>query len=284
MPTHPHPSVTPAVNRLRRTLPFSPRLGLVLGSGFDAVVESIEHAGSIPYTKLPGFPKTQVRGHRGSLVWGQLEGVSIVALAGRAHFYEGHELGSVTFPVRVLAALGVRVLVLTNAAGGLDPRYRPGDLMLLRDHINFMGANPLRGTLTRQGPPFIDMTQAYDPALRACMSTAARACRLRLREGVYLAVSGPCYETPAEVRAFRRLGANAVGMSTVPEVIVARACGMRVVALSCIANLAAGMSSERLSHAEVLTATHAAGPAAARLLRAFAKGIASDLGAGEPAS
>jgi purine-nucleoside phosphorylase len=192
-------------------------------------------------------------------------------LSGRAHFYEGHAMEQVTFAVRVLAACGVTDLLLTNAAGGINRKFRAGDFMLVTDHINFMGANPLRGPARPGVPRFVDLTGAYDARLAALMRQAGRRAGVKLRRGVYLAVSGPSYETPAEIRAFARLGADAVGMSTVPEVIVARQCGLRVAALSCITNLAAGVGRHPLTHEEVLAAGERVRTAAARLLKKFAR-------------
>jgi purine-nucleoside phosphorylase len=192
-------------------------------------------------------------------------------LSGRAHYYEGHCLIAVTFGTRLLAALGVRELLLTNAAGGVNPRFRAGDFMLLTDHINLMGANPLRGPVKHGENRFVDLTRAYDAGLQKRFRTAARRTGVRLRTGVYLAVSGPSYETPAEVRAFRSLGADAVGMSTVPEVIVARQLGLRVAALSCITNLASGVSRSPLTHEDVLETGRDAAPRAAKLVTEFAR-------------
>jgi len=206
----------------------------------------------ISYAKLPGFPPVGVSGHAGHLLVGFLGGTPVMVLSGRAHFYEGHPMERVTFAVRALAAYGIRDLLLTNAAGGLNRKFRAGDFMMLTDHINLMGVNPLRGEAIPGLPRFVDLTQAYDAGLRRLLRTAAKECKVKLQGGVYLAVSGPSYETPAEIRAFARLGADAVGMSTVPEAIVARQCGVNVAAVSCITNLAAGISKGNLSHAEVL--------------------------------
>ena len=252
-PAEPTPAhLEAALRRLRRRSPLQPRLAIVLGSGFGGLTGLLAQPVTLSYAQLPGFPRPTVPGHGGRLCIGTCHGVPVALLQGRAHFYEGHSWARITFPVRVLAAWGVRDLVLTNAAGGIRRSFRPGDFMLLRDHINLMGDNPLRGPewpgLTR----FVDLTRAYDPALARGLVHAARARRVRLHRGVYLAVSGPSFETPAEIRAFARLGADAVGMSTVPEVIVARQCGLRVAAVSCITNLAAGRNRNPLSHQEIL--------------------------------
>jgi purine-nucleoside phosphorylase len=212
-----------------------------------------------------------VSGHAGELLVGHLGGTPVIVLSGRAHFYEGHPLSLVTFPVRALATYGIRALLVTNAAGGINRRFRAGDFMLLADHINLMPANPLRGAPVPGRQRFVDLTCAYDPGLGALMRRAGRLGGATLRSGVYLAVGGPSYETPAEIRAFSRLGADAVGMSTVPEVIVARQCGLKVAAVSCITNLAAGRGRRVLSHAEVLETAERVKREAARLLTTFSK-------------
>jgi len=225
----------------------------------------------IPCAKLPGFPPTGASGHAGEICFGKLGGTPVIVLSGRTHFYEGHAMERVTFAVRTLAAFGIRDLLLTNAAGGINQEFRVGDFMVLTDHINLMGANPLRGPALPGLPQFVDLTRAYDPELNALLYRAGREFGRKLRRGVYLAVCGPSYETPAEIRAFARLGADAVGMSTVPEVIVARQCGLRVAALSCITNLAAGRSRGGLSHTEVLETAGRVKALAANLLKTFAK-------------
>ena len=260
---------------LAKATALRPQLALVLGSGFGSVLEQVTVAKEIPYAKLPGFPKTAVQGHAGKLVLGTLGGTPVVVLSGRAHYYEGHAMAEVTFPVRVLAEFGIRDLLLTNAAGGINRRFRPGDFMRLTDHINFMGANPLRGPCPPGLPRFLDLTQVYDPALGGLLDQAAKVARVRWHRGVYLALSGPTYETPAEIRAFAKLGADAVGMSTVPEAIVARHCGLRVAAVSCISNAAAGLSPNVVSHEEVLATAKAAGRHTGALLEAFAKSYAN---------
>src|SRR6267142_688291 len=232
---------------LRSQLRAMPELAIVLGSGFQDALGGLRGVTEIPYAKIPGFRCPTVPGHAGRLVLATSEKVPVVALYGRSHYYEGLDMRKVTFPIRVLAALGIRDLILTNAAGGISARLRRGDFMCITDHINFMGVNPLRGQTS-----FVDLTAVYDPGLIALWLRAARKAKVRLSTGVHLAVSGPSYETPAEIRAFARLGADAVGMSTVPETIVARQCGLNVAAVSCITNLAAGRSKSALSHADVL--------------------------------
>lgn len=257
--------------RLHRLSALRPRLAMILGSGFNHVLGRLKVETAVPYEKLSGFPRVGVAGHAGTLLLGRLGGTPVLVLSGRAHFYEGHPMEQITFPTRVLAELGIESLLVTNAAGGISAKFRPGDFMRLTDHINLMGANPLRGPLAKGRERFVDLSHAYDEKLGALLVKAAKAAKARLHAGVYLAVSGPSYETPAEIRAFRTLGAHAVGMSTVPEVIVARQCGLRVAGLSCITNVAAGLSAENLSHHEVLETTKLVGARAAAMLENFAK-------------
>jgi purine-nucleoside phosphorylase len=260
-----------AAARLKKISSLQPKLAVVLGSGFHHVLAELRVDKKISYTKIPGFPKPTVSGHAGELVFGHLGKTPVLVLSGRAHFYEGHPMERVTFAVRALAAFGIRDLLLTNAAGGINRHFRAGDFMVLTDHINFMGANPLRGPAISGPNRFVDLTDAYDAELSRLMFEAGKHCNLRLRRGVYLAVSGPSYETPAEIRAFARLGADAVGMSTVPEAIVARQCGLNVAAISCITNLAAGIGNEKLSHADVLKTAETTKTAAVKLLKRFAE-------------
>jgi len=258
--------VNSGAGKILRLSKLRPKLALVLGSGFNHVLSDLKVDTEISYAKLPGFSRPTVAGHDGKLVFGKLAGTPVLVLSGRAHYYEGHSMERVTFAVRTLAACGITDLLLTNAAGGINRRFRAGDFMALTDHINFMGMNPLRGI-----PGFVDLTQVYDASLQKRLAAAARQTGVKLQRGVYLAVSGPSYETPAEIRAFARLGADAVGMSTVPEAIVARRCGLRVAALSCITNLAAGISRSPLSHAEVLETGRRVKLAGARLLKEFCR-------------
>lgn len=258
-----------AAAKIKKLSRLRPTLALVLGSGFRHVLREFNADAHVAYAKLPGFPKPGVAGHDGELLIGKLGGTPVLVLSGRAHFYEGHAMEQVTFAVRTLAAYGIRDLLLTNAAGGINRKFRAGDFMLLTDHINLMGANPLRGPELPGLPRFVDMTQAYDANLSALLVAAARTAKIKIQHGVYLAVSGPSYETPAEIRAFALLGADAVGMSTVPETLVARQHGLRVVALSCITNLAAGISRSPLSHEEVLETAERVKLPGARLLKEF---------------
>ena len=263
------PAIT--ARKLRGMTTLRPSLAIVLGSGFGHAVERLQVKAEIPYAKLPGFPRPGVGGHSGKVVFGHFGDTPVCVLSGRAHFYEGHPMEVVTFPVRVLAEFGIRDLLLTNAAGGINRRFRSGDFMRIIDHINFMGANPLCGPLAAGRERFIDMTAAYDERLGRLLVAASRKLKMQLRSGVYLAVSGPSYETPAEIRAFARFGADAVGMSTVPEVIVARQCGIAVAGLSCITNLAAGMGNALLSHADVLASGDRVRERASALIEQFAK-------------
>ncbi len=230
----------------------TPVAAIVLGSGLGSLADSIENPQRVAFADIPGFPAATVSGHAGQLILGKLAGRPVVALAGRLHVYEGHDAALAAFPVRVLHALGASVYVASNAAGGIRRTFEPGTLMVIADHINLMFRNPLTGAAEKGDSRFPDMSNSYDPNLRALMHDAAATLGLELEDGVYAALTGPAYETPAEVRMLERFGADAVGMSTVPEVIVARALGMRAVAVSCITNKAAGVSSEPLNHAEVL--------------------------------
>jgi xanthosine phosphorylase len=247
-----------------------PRVGIVLGSGLGAVADAVADPVTIGYEDLPGFPRPGVQGHAGRAVLGQLSGVPVCVLMGRAHFYEGGDPAPRITPVRALRAAGADVLVLTNAAGSLRAKLGPGRLMAISDHINLTGYNPLAGPNDESiGPRFPSLRDAYDPALRAELHAAASELGIALGEGVYLAVSGPSFETPAEIRAFRTLGADAVGMSTVHETILARHAGLRVAAVSAISNLAEGMSDVPLSHEQTLTDAQRAAGDLARLLEAF---------------
>lgn len=233
-----------------------PRAALILGSGLGGLTDSFEERVAVDYAEIPGFPVPTVPGHAGRLVWGTLGGTPVVAMEGRFHFYEGHSQRQIAYAVWTLSSLGAETLVVTNAAGGINPDFQPGDLMLITDHINFSGDNPLIGpNPQRFGPRFPDMSQAYTPECRELALEAAEKLGFGLRQGVYLSVSGPSFETPAEIRAFRRLGADAVGMSTVPEVIAAAHAGLKVLGISCIANMAAGMGAQKLTHQEVIQVT-----------------------------
>jgi purine-nucleoside phosphorylase len=230
-----------------------PSLGLILGSGLGSYAELLCKRRVIPFSQLPHFPSSTVRGHPGNLIIGNVEDTCIIVLQGRIHLYEGYSISEVALPTRVLGCLGIRQLIVTNAAGGINPAFKPGDLMLITDHINMMWTNPLIGINREEwGPRFPDMSEAYDPGLREIALRVARDLRLGIRQGIYIGFSGPSYETPAEIRMCRMLGADAVGMSTIPEVIVANHMGIRVLGISCIANMAAGILPQRLTHEHVM--------------------------------
>jgi len=260
-----------------------PHLGIVLGSGLGAAAEAVMNPIIIPYEEIPNFPRSTVEGHSGRLVAGTLGGSPIVVMQGRVHFYEGHRPEAVTFPMRVMGALGIRAVILTNAAGGISERYRIGQLVLISDHINMMGWNPLVGVNEARfgfrrpncGLRFFDMSEAYSKRLRELAVRATELDGEKLDEGIYLAVTGPSFETPAEIRAFRALGATLVGMSTVPETIVARHMGMEVLGISCVTNLASGLSATPLSHAEVFEAGRQVERKLAELLERLAMWMAA---------
>ena len=239
----------------KRTADRKPVVAIVLGSGLGGLAKSIQNPVRVPFKEIPGFPEATVVGHDGAVIAGSLGGREIVALSGRFHMYEGHPAALAAFPVRVFHAMGVRELFVSNAAGGISSKLAVGDLMMISDHLNLMGTNPLVGAAQEGDTRFPDMTDAYDPGLRKILRTTAEALHIVLREGVYAGLLGPSYETPAEVKMLRLLGADAVGMSTVPEVITARALGIRVAGISCITNAAAGVTGSALSHAEVLETT-----------------------------
>jgi purine-nucleoside phosphorylase len=251
-------AIDAAAEALRRQARVRPRVGLILGSGLGSLAEEVQGGISVPSAEIPGWPISTVEGHAGKIVFGSLEGQPVVIQQGRAHYYEGHSMPRLGLPVRVMQRLGIEILIVTNAAGAIDPAYHPGDLMLLRDHINLMGMaglSPLRGpNLDALGPRFPDMSQAYDPDLRTLARAAAAAEGVTLHEGVYVCLGGPTFETPADLRFLRGAGADAVGMSTVPEVIVARHAGTRVLGISGISNKANLDGSTATTHEEVLAA------------------------------
>ena len=264
-----------AADLLRSRTPLQPAMGTILGSGLGAFADSLEGAVSVPYAEIPHFPASTVVGHGGALVIGRCQGVPVAVMKGRVHFYEGYSLEQVVFPARVLGRLGIETLLVTNAAGAVNTTFAPGDLMVIEDHINLLG-NPLVGpNEDALGERFIDMSEAYDRGLRDVAEAACRASGVRARRGVYLALTGPTFETPAEIRMFRTLGADAVGMSTVPEVILARHCGLRVAAVSAITNLAEGMGGEALSHEQTLKYAAAAAGDLARLVERFCEALAA---------
>jgi purine-nucleoside phosphorylase len=249
-------SLDEAVAYVRSKSTLHPQVGVILGSGLGNVVDAVEVDASIPYGEIPGARASTVVGHQGRMILGRAKGVEVVVMQGRVHFYEGYEMDEVMFLSRVLGRLGIKKLIVTNAAGGVNTSYTPGDLMLISDHINFMGVNPLRGpNVEALGVRFPDMSEAYPESLRNVAKGVAASMNLKLQEGVYLALSGPTYETPAEIRAFRVLGADAVGMSTVPEVIAASHMQIPVLGISCITNMAAGILKQKLTHQEVMDTT-----------------------------
>lgn len=242
-----------AVTQIGTRTKLRPGLGLVLGSGLGAFADTLDEAVRIPYAEIPHFPASTAVGHKGELVVGRSKGVPVAVMAGRVHLYEGYTPQQVVFPVRVLGRFGIRILVMTNAAGSVNVNYKPGELMVIEDHVNLTGANPLTGpNVEKLGPRFPDLSDVYDPKLREIAERACWKAGVPVRKGVYLALAGPSYETPAEIRMLRSLGADAVGMSTVPEAIAARHMGLRVLALSCITNMAAGVLKQKLDHREVL--------------------------------
>jgi purine-nucleoside phosphorylase len=247
----------------------SPRIAIILGSGLGQLADRIERSTNIPYADIPGFPVSTVAGHAGRLVAGSIESCDVIALSGRFHLYEGHSAATAGLPVRVAHALGARVLFVSNAAGGVRATLRPGDLMIIEDHINFMWRNPLIGPVVDGDERFPDMSEPYDRDLRAILRHVALDTGIPVTEGVYAGLLGPSYETPAEVRMLRWMGADAVGMSTVPEVLTARAIGMRVAGVSCITNHAAGMTNQPLSHHEVLEVGVRVQESFERLVRGF---------------
>ena len=259
-----------------------PRVGMVLGSGLGDVAEVVTERVVVPYGEIPHFPQSTVEGHTGRLVAGRLGGAAVAVMQGRVHFYEGYSPRQVTFPMRVLGALGIEAVVLTNAAGGIDDSYRIGQLVIITDHINMMGWNPLVGQneqrfarKTGAGQRFPDMTEPYAKWMQELARDTASTEGFELGEGVYVAVSGPSFETPAEIRAFRGMGATLVGMSTVPETIVARHMGVQVLGISCVTNLAAGLSASPLSHTEVFETGRQVRWRLARLLEQLGPGIST---------
>ena len=268
--------VAALVDAVRRQTAVEPEAGIVLGSGLGGLADDLEDAVAIPFRDLPGWPAATAPGHVGRLLLGRLGGRSVVMLQGRFHLYEGNDPGLVIQPMLLFKALGARIVVLTNAAGGLDPSFGPGTLMIMRDHINLTGRNPLIGPNADEiGPRFPDMTEAWSPRLRAALKTAAAAEGVEMREGVYVGLSGPTYETPAEVRMLAALGGDAVGMSTVLECIAARWAGLEVCGVSLVTNAGAGYTGAPLTHEEVLEAGTSAGPRLAKVIRRFVEDLDS---------
>jgi len=255
-----------------------PKIALVLGSGLGAFADEFESATRIPYAKIPNFPRSTAIGHAGQLVLGKIDGVPVAGMQGRVHLYEGYSAKQVAFPIRVFQRIGVKAIIVTNAAGGINLNYSEGALVALRDHINLQGTNPLIGPNDeRVGPRFPDMTRAYDPEFRQFFAEAGKKLALNLHEGVYLALAGPNYETPAEIHAFRTLGADLVGMSTVPEVLAARHSAIRVLGISCVTNMAAGITGKQLTAEEVFETGAKVKHQFIALLRAIIPRIAASL-------
>ena len=258
-----------AVEAIKKNIHVDPKIAIILGSGLGQLVEEFENPASISYGDIPNFPVPAVDGHKGEVVAGSLAGVSVLAFSGRVHYYEGYTTEEVCFPVRVMSGVGVETVIITNAAGAVNEAYSPGDIVIIADHINLMGDNPLRGTTH-----FIDMTEAYSHELRAVAHNVASDLGLKLDEGVYLVLSGPSFESPAEIRMMRIIGADLVGMSTIPEVIMANKLGMKVLGMSMVTNMAAGITGRPLTHTEVIEATRKGADKFKRLVR----GIVERLG------
>jgi len=252
---------------------FKPEIGLILGSGLGDLADEYSTY-SIPYEKIPGFTASTVTGHKGQLVFAEIAGKRVVMMQGRNHYFEGLSMQDITYPVKVMKKLGVKRLIVTNAAGAVNKSYRPGDFMIITDHLNFMGENPLRGQNDESlGERFPDMSEIYNKHLIKCADAVSRLLGITLKHGVYVATSGPSYETPAEIKMFRYMGGDAVGMSTVPEAITAHYCGMQVLGISCISNYASGMSSKKLSHQEVIDITDKVKPQFKSLVLQIIKNI-----------
>ena len=242
-----------ATRIIRARTTVEPRIAVVLGSGLGGFADDFEEPVAIPYDEIPGFVRSTAQGHAGRMVIGKIDGIPVLGMQGRLHYYEGYSLEEVTFPVRTFGLLGIKTLVLTNAAGGINVQLSQGALMVISDHLNLMGVNPLRGPNDdRFGPRFPDMSAVYSPELQELVVEEAKAIGIEVRRGIYGALSGPSYETPAEIHLLRNLGADAVGMSTVPEAIVARHMGLEVLGISCITNMAAGISDEPINHEDVM--------------------------------
>lgn len=268
MLSHIRRPINTAATFVRSRTKLTPRLALILGSGLGALAGEVRADAVIPYAEIPGFPQVTVEGHVGNLILGTLEGMVVAAMQGRAHYYEGHTMAEIVLPVRVLRLLGAQALLVSNAAGGINPQWSTGDLMIITDHINFMGSNPLMGPNdAKLGPRFPDMSQAYDPALIALAEHAALAEDIPVRKGVYVGVHGPSYETPAELRMLGKWGADAVGMSTVPEVIAARHMGMRVLGITAITDMATGEQIQTVTHTGVIAVAKEIEPKFIRLVK-----------------
>ncbi len=268
-----------AAEFVKETAPgFTPRVGIILGSGLGGLADQIDVVASISYDDIPEFPRSTVEGHAGRLILGRLGGMPVACMQGRIHYYEGTDPRDLAIPVRMLKLIGIEILLVTNAAGSFRKKMGPGSLMVLSDHINFTGLNPLKGENDETfGPRFFSMEEAYDPILREHLAAVAKELGINLHEGVYLHYLGPNFETPAEIKAFKTLGADAVGMSTTPEVLVARHCGLRVAAISNITNLVAGMSKTKLSHEQTLECAKLAATDLEKLVIVFLETLKREL-------
>jgi len=254
--------VIEALEVLKVHIDYQPKIGIILGSGLDGLAAEIQNSVRIKFEDIPDFPISSVDGHRGEVVCGDLCDVSLFALSGRVHYYEGYTMQQVAFPIQVMAAFGVKTIIVTNSVGAINKTYKPGDIVMISDHINLIGDNPLLGS-----NDFVDLTEAYNSRLRILTQETADKLGIALQSGVYVGCSGPCYETPAEIRAMRRMGGDLVGMSTVPEVIVANSLGMKVLGLSVITNMAAGISAKPLSHQDVIETSKKASPKFSALVK-----------------
>ncbi len=270
-------NVKETVAAIAKRSAIKPKLGFVLGSGLAHFADSVEKRVEFPFAQLPHFATASVEGHPGKLIVGEIEGVPVAVLQGRLHAYEGHSMEQVLYPVRTLSALGVKTVVVTNAAGGLKKIMKPGDFMIIKDHINLSGQNPLRGPNWDKGPRFLDMTEPYDKKLNQILKACLRAQKARVFEGVYVGVMGPTYETAAEIQFYAKAGGGAVGMSTVTDVIAARHAGLRVAGLSCITNLGTGLSRMKLSHDDVKKVAQKVEKSFTKALIEFVKKVKSDL-------
>lgn len=266
--------VIEAVNYIKAQISFEPQVGMILGSGLGVLAEEVENPVVIPYSRIPNFPVSTVEGHAGQLVIGMMEGKQVLIMQGRFHYYEGYSMDELTLPVRAMKLLGIKTLIVTNAAGGVNENFHVGDLMFIRDHINMMGSNPLMGRNYEEfGPRFPDMTHAYSPELIERGEKVAEKLGIPVQKGVYVAMSGPSYETPAEIKAIRRWGGDAVGMSTVPEVVVGSHMNMQVLGISCITNMAAGVLPQPLRHEEVMETAEMTKPKFISLVRGILKEV-----------
>lgn len=261
-------------NFIKSKTSIQPEIGIILGTGLGNLGESIENPEYLPYTEIPDFPQSTVKGHKGRFIFGTLSGKKVVAMQGRFHFYEGYDMKEVTFPIRIMKELGINLLILSNAAGGMNPNFKVGDIMIINDHINMMPTNPLMGpNIDELGPRFPDMSEPYDLSLVKKMKEIAAKEDIKIHEGVYVGVSGPCFETPSEYRAFRIIGGDAIGMSTVPEVIAARHGEIKCFGCSVITDMGGGEIAEKVSHEEVLEAASKAEPILTKLFKLFIEAI-----------